>query len=88
MTTKEKAQWIIDHYRQVGPEDSKAIMADIEVAIEFARREGAEAEREACAEIARRFKEEATKAACGVEFYKTACAVIEERIRARSEKPK
>jgi hypothetical protein len=44
MTPKEKAQWIIDHYRHIGPEDSQAIMSDIEAAIEE--------EREACAKIA------------------------------------
>lgn len=54
MTPKERAQWIIDHYRHIGPEDSLAIMSDIEAAIEEDRktRDCCKAEREACAGIA------------------------------------
>jgi hypothetical protein len=37
MTPKERAQWIVDHYRHIGPEDSQAIMSDIEKSIEAER---------------------------------------------------
>jgi len=81
MTIDERVEWCLDQ------KGGRPLFGDeARVIIKQAINAAVEEEREACAKIAVDFREEAGRADCGAEFYKTASAVIRDRIRARSVK--
>jgi hypothetical protein len=81
MTARERA---IDATWDSGGADWTTVDRErLEKRVEQAIIDAVEEEREACAKVAEDFREEAARWPDGAEYYKTACSVIHDRIRAR-----